>query len=157
MDVNTPFLQSLGSLPDCSNFSNMMERSLATISANCISPLPSLCNLLHIIMKRSCTIRFPWRTVSFIHLLCPWGQFPRGFIQKFLEELKVLKFSLLTPLFLFNTSIKNMSIRAWSLQPRLPVVLTSLISSSVLACNKPSNTSPLVRVSHGLRSYPWCT
>lgn len=51
-----------------------------------------------------------------------------------------------------HMSIKNMITLAWSLQPRLPVVLKSPICSSVLASNRSSNTSPLTRLSHGLKN-----
>ncbi|KAK4807089.1 hypothetical protein QYF61_018430 [Mycteria americana] len=119
-------LQSLGTSPDYHEFSNMMESGLATTSSSSLRTL----GRISLGPMDFCMFRF---------LMCSrTGSFP---------TFAFLRFRVLSILFTWPISLKMMnSMRTWLLQPRLPPILTSLISSSVLVSNRSSNASPLIGI-----------
>ena len=93
----------------------------------------------------------PERSASSVLLPCPWGQFPRGstLTNSFKSwKLAFLKFRVFTLLFACPLFLKTKKFtHPWSLHPRLPSILTSLVSSLTLVTSRYRNESPLVGLS----------
>lgn len=118
----------------------------------CVLPLPSLFDFSHEgiesahtprrMFLKSCklysvplSLRAVFQSVPYTNSLSKWKS-------------PLLKFIVLTLVLIWPTSLKVVnSTRSWSLQPRVPPVLTCLISSFILQCDRSSNASLVVGLS----------
>lgn len=109
---------------------------------------PSLPDILHLGIERCCAQRKTFLKIC-QHFSAPMSlkAVPQG--MQFFKRVKAFLKSELSTLFLARPiSLKVMnSTTAWLLPPRLPPILTSLMSSSVLVSNKSSKTPPLAEAS----------
>ena len=118
------------------------------------SLLPSLPDFLHLGIESSCALWKASLKICLCHL-CPTPLFLRAVSQgiPLTNSLKswnfaFLKFRVLTWLFTWWISLRTVnSSSLWSLQPRLPPILTSPISSLALVTNRSSIASLWVGLS----------
>jgi len=133
----------------CSSFFFLSMTSISCLSHAGL--FPSLPDFLHLGIESSCSL---WNTSLKTCELCSVPLSLRTVSQGVLLTISLkswkfalLKFRVLTMLFVILISLSSVSsTSAWSLQPRLPPILTSLMSSLALMTTRSSIASPRVGV-----------